>query len=304
MRLTWIRLDGPIGFEGVDFVYHWNSILSTDDLVNANTGEFDPRHMFGMTNQDVFRWPSLSNGVDRQLLGMLITNNLMPGIPMMLWGEEQSFYVLENLSADYVFGRTPMSSSRAWQLHGCYLLSEEVYYQMPFNSSAYGCFDDKVSLDHRDPSHPMRNVVKRFWELRRQYPVMNDGWTLETLSERLHDIYLPGSANIPSPTGIWSVSRAHTPAVQDFTGIGQGNQAIWYIYHNENTTVDYDFDCTNDSLSLLAPFAANTTVKSLFYPYEEYILGTSNNTIRESTQQFAFELRYCGNSLQCELTHI
>jgi len=46
-----LGLDGDIGFEGVDFAQHWNSYLLTDDFVNANTGLFDPRHMFGTTNQ-------------------------------------------------------------------------------------------------------------------------------------------------------------------------------------------------------------------------------------------------------------
>ena len=52
--------------------------------------------MYGVTNQDVFRWPAVTNGVERQLLGHFITNMLMPGIPLLLWGEEQSFYVLDN----------------------------------------------------------------------------------------------------------------------------------------------------------------------------------------------------------------
>jgi alpha-1,3-glucan synthase len=46
-----LGLDGAIGFEGVDFCVHWNSYLTTDDMVNANTGQFDPRHMYGTTNQ-------------------------------------------------------------------------------------------------------------------------------------------------------------------------------------------------------------------------------------------------------------
>lgn len=48
-----LGLDGDIGFEGVDFAQHWNSYLLTDDFVNVNTGVFDPRHMFGMTNQGI-----------------------------------------------------------------------------------------------------------------------------------------------------------------------------------------------------------------------------------------------------------
>ena len=229
------------------------------------------------TDQDVFRWPSLKNGTQRQLLGFFVTILEMPGVPMVLFGEEQGYYVLENLADDYVFGRTPMASSRAWQLHGCYNLSEIVYVDMPFDSSGYGCYDDSVSLDHRDPSHPLRNVIKRMYELRRQFPTLNDGYSLETLSVRSYNIYLPGSQGLPSPHGIWSVYRGRTEGIQDFTGIGQGNQGVWFVYHNENTTVNYAFDCRskNTSQALISAFPTKTTVKNLFYPYEEYTLEDS-----------------------------
>lgn len=230
-----------------------------------------------MTNQDVFRWPSLANGTQKQLLGLMITTLEMPGIPMILWGEEQGFYVLENLASDYVFGRTPMASQRAWQLHGCYRLGEEVYFEMPFNSSAYACHDDSVSLDHRDPSHPLRNVLKRMYQLREEYPTLNDGFTLRTLSSQTYNLFLPGSAGLPSPMGIWSAYRGRTEGVQDFTEAGlQGNQGVWLIYMNENKTVDYTFDCQNSSAALISAFPANTTVKNLFYPYEEYDLEASS----------------------------
>lgn len=85
-------------------------------MVNSETGVMDPRHMFGMTGQDVFRWPALANGLQRQLLGFFVTTLEMPGIPMILYGEEQASYILENLANDYVFGRTPMASQRAWQV--------------------------------------------------------------------------------------------------------------------------------------------------------------------------------------------
>jgi alpha-1,3-glucan synthase len=67
----------------------WNDMLITNDFVNPNTGVFDPRHMFGVTNQDVFRWPAITNGVQRMLLGLYITTLHMPGIPKLTWGEEQ-----------------------------------------------------------------------------------------------------------------------------------------------------------------------------------------------------------------------
>lgn len=271
-----LGLDGPIGLEGVDFVELWHDLLLHEDMANAYTGEFDPRHLWGMTNQDVFRWPALANGTQRHLLGLFIANLMMPGAPFQLWGEEQESYILENQAADYVFGRTPMSSQRAWQLHGCYKLGEEVYVDMPFDKALRGCEDDSVSLDHRDPSHFMRNILKRHYELREQYAVLNDGAQLETLSTKNHDIYLHGSLGMPSPTGIWSIYRGAFEGVQDFADAGAlGNQGVWIVYSNENQTVNYTFNCENETEGLIAPFSEGTTVKNLFYPYEEYILESS-----------------------------
>lgn len=67
----------------------WNDMLVTNDFVNPSTNQFDPRHMFGVTNQDVFRWPAITNGTQRMLLGLFITTIHMPGIPKLTWGEEQ-----------------------------------------------------------------------------------------------------------------------------------------------------------------------------------------------------------------------
>jgi alpha-1,3-glucan synthase len=271
-----LGLDGPIGLEGVDFVSLWHDLLLHEDMTNSYTGEFDPRHLWGLTNQDVFRWPALANGTQRHLLGLFIANLMMPGAPFQLWGEEQESYVLENQAADYVFGRTPMGSQRAWQLHGCYYLGEEVYVDMPFDKALRGCEDDTVSLDHRDPSHFMRNILKRHYELRDQYTVLNDGAHLQTLSSQLYDIYLHGSLGMPSPTGIWSIYRGRFPGLQDFSEAGAlGNQGVWIVYSNENKTVNYTFNCQNETEGLISPFPEGTTVKSLFYPYEEITLGTS-----------------------------
>ena len=54
-----------------------------------------------MSNFDVFHWPSITNGTEKQNLGMFIISLLMPGIPLVNWGEEQAFYVLENTNANY-----------------------------------------------------------------------------------------------------------------------------------------------------------------------------------------------------------
>ena len=282
-----LGLDGPWGAYGVDWVEHWSKLASNHDYVNSETGITDPRDMFGMTGQDVFRWPALANGTQKQLLGFMVTQLELPGIPMIIYGEEQGSYILENQANDYVFGRTPMASQRAWQLHGCYHLGQTVYVDIPFNSSGYGCVDDSVSLDHRDPSHPIRNVLKRMYELRRQYPTLNDGYNLITLSNRTYNIFLPGSQGLASPFGIWSVYRGRTKGVQDFAGIAQGNQGVWLVYHNENKTVDYRFDCasTNRSAPLISAFPAGTVVKNLFYPYEELSLEPSTFTYGKPCDQ-------------------
>ena len=86
------------------------------------TGIFDPRHMYGAQNQDVFRWPAIVNGTSKQNIATFIIVMMMPGIPMLEWGEEQSFYVLDNTASNYVFGRQSMTSATAWQDHGCYKL--------------------------------------------------------------------------------------------------------------------------------------------------------------------------------------
>ena len=97
-------MDGTYEAEGdppVNFVNLWNRMVQTNDMTNANTGKFDPRHLFGTSNQDVFRWPSIKNGTLKQVLGLYIITFLFPGAPILNWGEEQAFYVLENTNPNY-----------------------------------------------------------------------------------------------------------------------------------------------------------------------------------------------------------
>lgn len=89
-----LGLDGTYGAEGdppnVNWVDFWQEMILTNDLINANDGvNFDPRHMYGVTNQDVFRWPTIKDGTRKQVLGHFIVTLLLPGIPLMVWGEEQ-----------------------------------------------------------------------------------------------------------------------------------------------------------------------------------------------------------------------
>lgn len=254
----------------LDWTEAWYQMVLTNDMVNANTGKFDPRHMYGATNQDVFRWPAVEYGIERQLLANFITTLHMPGIPILLWGEEQAFYILDASASNYIYGRQPMSPATAWKNHGCFRLNSIQYFQWPIKAGRLGCYDDTVTYDHRDPSHPVRNIIKHMYQMRQDFGALNDGWWVQLLSNQTHHIYLPGSNGVPTETGMWSVLRSPYYPIQDLGEMG--NQTVWLIYQNEQRTVNYEFDCSDQTTALIAPFEVNTTVKNLFYPHDEVTL--------------------------------
>ncbi|PYH89079.1 alpha-1,3-glucan synthase [Aspergillus ellipticus CBS 707.79] len=262
----------------VDWVDAWNTMLTSNDLINPNTGKFDPRHMYGATNQDVFRWPTVEKGVARQLLGQYITTLLLPGVPLLLWGEEQAFYILDATAANYIYGRQSMSPATAWRDHGCFSLESSQYYKWPIESGREGCHDETAAYDHRDPSHPVRNIIKHMYQMRSQFPVLNDGYTLQRLSNMTEDVYYPGSDGVATETGMWSILRNVDANVQDL-GSDDANQPIWLVYQNTNRTIAYTFDCTDNDTALIAPFDTGTTVKNLFYPYDEHKLVSSTQKL-------------------------
>jgi len=67
----------------VNFVSAWNQMFVENDFINSFTGKIDPRHMYGTSNFDVFRWNSLNNGTQKSVLGTFIATLLMPGIPLV-----------------------------------------------------------------------------------------------------------------------------------------------------------------------------------------------------------------------------
>ncbi|KAL8886169.1 MAG: hypothetical protein Q9215_006085 [Flavoplaca cf. flavocitrina] len=263
----------------VDIVEAYNNFLVTNDFINADTGLFDPRHMYGSENQDVFHWPSLMNGTLKGNLAAFIITLVLPGIPLLIWGQEQAFYILDNTASNYVYGRQPMGSNTAWQTHGCYKLGNSRQANWPDGPYMDGCSDDWNSLDHRDPSHPVRNILTTMFELRRRYPVLNDGFQLQTLSKSTYDIFLPASEKQETVTGLWSVMRSRWTELQDFTGRGQGNQTVWLLYHNEGINKTYAFNCSDNSTALIAPFATGTRVKNLLFPFQEYTLEASSKRL-------------------------
>jgi len=67
----------------VNFVTAWNQMFVDNDFLSPATGKIDPRHMYGSSNFDVFRWPSLQMGVQRSALATFIGALVMPGIPLV-----------------------------------------------------------------------------------------------------------------------------------------------------------------------------------------------------------------------------
>ncbi|KAJ5493285.1 Cell wall alpha-1-3-glucan synthase ags1 [Penicillium diatomitis] len=287
-----LGMDGQLkaGFDvPVNWVQAWQEMVITNDLVNADTGVFDPRHMYGATNQDVFRWPAIRWGLERQMLGLFVTTLVMPGIPLLLWGEEQSFYVLDATASNYIYGRQAMSPATAWHTHGCFSLQSSQYYKWPLEKALHGCRDNNVTQDHRDPAHPVRNTIKHMYQMRENFPVLNDGWVLDQLSNQTQYIYYPGSNGTGTETGIWSaVRRAWADPKgsnkQDF-GSAENNSPVWLVYHNANATTTYKFNCNDKNLALISPFDSGTTVKNLFAPFDEITLvdGPVQSTLANST---------------------
>lgn len=274
--MRFLGLDGVLSAAEdapVNFADQWQVLVETNDMRNAYDNRFDPRHMYGASNQDVLRWPGLINGTERQLLAEFIVTMAMPGIPIVNWGEEQAFYTLDSTAADYIFGRQPMSSAQAWQMHGCYKLGDHNLNDWPASRSLHACKDDSVSLDHRDPSHPLYGVFKQMFEMRERYPVLNDGFMFKQISAQLDKYTLPGSDEAVTEHGLYSAVRGVEHALQDDLVTGQGNQRVWLLYSNRNFTEVYVSDCTDDQNAIAAPFEINTTVRNLFWPFETYELN-------------------------------
>lgn len=81
-----LGMDGnlQVAFDvSTNFVTAWNQMFVDNDMLNPNTGEVDPKHMYGTSNFDVFRWPSLENGTQRGALATFVTTLVMPGVPLV-----------------------------------------------------------------------------------------------------------------------------------------------------------------------------------------------------------------------------
>ncbi|KIJ68914.1 glycosyltransferase family 5 protein [Hydnomerulius pinastri MD-312] len=258
-----------------NFITAWNQMFVNDDFLNANNGVLDPRHMFGTSNFDVFRWPSLENGTLRSALGSFITNLVMPGVALWYYGEEQSFYLYDSTASNYLYGRQAMMSNKAWQRHGCYKLGSDQYFNMPLEAALLGCNDDWNSLDHFDPTTDMRRLMKQFLYLRSTYNALQDGFNLVQRGNWTYLIDRPGSNGTATEMGLWSASRAGISGVQTLTG--DHTDQVWLLYSNLNTSQTWQYDCKS-SLWISSPYISGTTVRNLLAPYETYTLEDSGSS--------------------------
>ncbi|KAI0079915.1 glycoside hydrolase family 13 and glycosyltransferase family 5 protein [Panus rudis PR-1116 ss-1] len=255
-----------------NFITAWNQMFVNNDFLNPNTGKLDPRHMYGTSNFDVFRWPSLENGTQRSVLGTFVATLVMPGIPLLYYGEEQNFYLYDTGASNYLYGRQAMFSNTAWQRHGCYALGSDQYFNMPIGKAMLGCQDDWNSLDHFDPTTETRRIFRHMFYLRTVYSALQDGFNLVQRGNWTHFIQRPGSNQTETEMGLWSVTRSAIDNVQQLSG--NHTDQIWLLYSNENTTTTFAFDCKGPKW-IPSPFPAGVTVRNLFYPYEQYTLAES-----------------------------
>jgi alpha-1,3-glucan synthase len=144
---------------------------------------------------------------------------------------------------------------------------------MPYDKALTGCDDDWNSLDHFDPTADARRLISQMMYIREEFPATQDGLNLVQLGNWTHFIQLPGSNTTKTEIGMWSTQRSPLPTQVNMTAF-QNTPYVWLMYTNENDTVKYEFDCkTKDWIS--TPYTSGTTVKNLFYPYEEHTLQDS-----------------------------
>ena len=185
---------------------------------------------------------------------------------------------------DIFFSRQAMSSTKAWQRHGCYHLGAEALYGLPLTKATLGCKDDWNSLDHFDPTADLRRLFKQFFDLRAAYGVLNDGFSLFQHGNWTHEDFLPFSNGSVTERGLWSVSRGGLTQLQNFTY----NDTVWFLYTNENSTLSYSGSCTASS-GIAGPYQSDTIVQNLFYPFENWGINSpqSQNGVRTGVSHFS-----------------
>ncbi|KAL7416221.1 putative alpha-1,3-glucan synthase [Mrakia frigida] len=269
-----LQMDGDLSVAddvSIDFATAWRQININEDMINSQTGLYDPRHWMGVTNHDVFRWPAMVNGTQKQAFGNYVGMLMIPGIPLIYYGEEQGMYLFDNTASNYLFGRQAMTATPAWERHGCYKLGSTQYHNFEFGKALFGCQDPWNALDHLDPTAPGFRYLQRIFNLRNTYPALTDGFEVNLHSSQTYFIQFPGSGTAQTEIGLRSNSRSTlTSQLNTEQFLGEMTEDVWLLWHNENRTTTYAAACGDgdDPDWIQSPYPGPVTVKNLFYPYE------------------------------------
>jgi alpha-1,3-glucan synthase len=183
-----------------------------------------------------------------------------------------------------------MTSSLAWQLHGCFNLNASYqFFDMPFTRARVGCTDDTQSMDHFNQASPSFLFVKQLFHALRDYPLLTDGLNVETLSQQTWNITAPTTKYVTNYTtvGVRSVVRGLLPG----QGLSSPNMAdkVWAVYSNVDTETSWESACSSLS-SIKSPFPPGTLVRNILPPHQTFTIGgTVGNACLSSLRLAPFE---------------
>jgi alpha-1,3-glucan synthase len=184
--------------------------------------------------------------------------------------------VHDSRTENYIYGRQPMTSSRAWQLHGCYQGNASYQFRnMPFSQKTReGCLDDQVSLDHFDYTHPEFRYIQQLYTLRSMYPsILVDGFELVTMSRTLafpdQDLSANGIGEV-----VWSVRRRilAEDRSNNFTVSATDPPYLWYIFTNSHQAVRWSGLCSNPD-RLVVPYGPRISLRNILPPFQTILTG-------------------------------
>ncbi|KAJ3045031.1 Cell wall alpha-1,3-glucan synthase ags1 [Rhizophlyctis rosea] len=263
-----LQVDGNVDINPVDL---FNSLPIWDDLYNPQTGRLDLRHMYGITNQDLFRFPALDHGIEKSRLANWLVTVMMTGTANLYYGEEQNFAMLDSMTDDYIYGRQAFSPSLAWGMHGCFAQQPTAFNKdLPFNQerSRNGCRDPIVSGDHFNYTHPSFVFYRHLYWVRTTYGVLRDGMNVQRLGQRTTPYQLPGNGDWPTDVGLWMVTKTFRSNQPELTEPHGPSNTVVIMYSNLNRTNTWTESCSS-STAMVLPFTGTiTSIRNLFAPFD------------------------------------
>ena len=101
------------------------------------------------------------------------------------------------------------------------------------------------------------------YQLRKEYPALLDGFSLEALGTWTSPGVFPESNGTVNEWGVWSVAREGLPS-QILAG-PHANTSVWLVYSNLNDSSTIATDCSSPDY-VSTPFLSGQTIRNLFHP--------------------------------------